>query len=528
MEELSRICGVNYQPVYDDLVSFATKTDALIGLAQEGIKVISCANIVPLYTSLVHEATCNDSMKAQVWAFTSLLLITFFGMVMVTLRASYQPIGFNEKDTGKTKFHQGNEQPSFGNIATPVSHEYVVVTTERAYQGQKLGIGIGMTQDTGAYHVSKITPDSPFWSTKLEEGMEIQQINGLDLKGQPMNVVMILLQQATSITIVADSAGAGIRSPTSLNATPHTVDAPLPSLLSIRSSNFNDLHQSISEARTSFGERSTPEYHLAALPPTRHMATVAKEEKDQKLGITLARDPQGHFTVSVLNPSSPFLIMGLEVGMRVISINDVEITGQRMADVLELMKESIGDVTVIAEEMPEGVPLPPPPSTGAIHSAAEATMTPMAYAMHNEPECTTSGEQEDTGLGVGQKNDESFLPVANARRLDAVHSADNDGNIRISYHHPQGTTIRAVCTRISRDAKLGVAFKRDHNGVYTVSDISIDSPFLGTGLAVGMRVMSINRIEITGQDMGTVTTIMRNSTGEIIIEASEQVNPEWF
>ena len=65
--------------------------------------------------------------------------------------------------------------------------------------------------------------------------------------------------------------------------------------------------------------------------------------------------------------------------------------------------------------------------------------------------------------------------------------------------------------------------------MFTISELSTDSPFLGEGLAVGMRVLSINRIDITGFDMSMVTAILRNTVGEISIEATlDQEGVEWL
>ncbi len=56
------------------------------------LQLLSCDNIVPIYTSTMYNTACDYSVSALAWSFSAFLVISFFGMIMITLRSSWHDV----------------------------------------------------------------------------------------------------------------------------------------------------------------------------------------------------------------------------------------------------------------------------------------------------------------------------------------------------------------------------------------------------------------------------------------------------
>ena len=62
-----------------------------------------------------------------------------------------------------------------------------------------------------------------------------------------------------------------------------------------------------------------------------------------------------------------------------------------------------------------------------------------------------------------------------------------------------------------------------------VNAISRESPFRHqTALRVGMRVLRINGIDITGMEMTFVMALLNQSLGQVVIDAMDNEHEEWL
>jgi hypothetical protein len=95
-EQLSQECGVDYSSTLVLLKQLQTYTMILLDSAQRSMELMSCRNIVPLYTSTIYDATCDYSITAATWIFASSFIISFFGMLMLMFRGAYYPIYYFE------------------------------------------------------------------------------------------------------------------------------------------------------------------------------------------------------------------------------------------------------------------------------------------------------------------------------------------------------------------------------------------------------------------------------------------------
>lgn len=60
------------------------------------LNLLSCDNIVPIYTNTAYNTSCEYSIAALSWSFASFLVISFFGMMMITLRSSWHNVKYLE------------------------------------------------------------------------------------------------------------------------------------------------------------------------------------------------------------------------------------------------------------------------------------------------------------------------------------------------------------------------------------------------------------------------------------------------
>lgn len=90
VETLSAQCGRDYEPLVKSLDTMTSILNTLEKAADAGLQLLSCERIVPIYIDVVYSGTCNTSIVGLTWMFSSLLIISTMGMIMIMLRSSYQ------------------------------------------------------------------------------------------------------------------------------------------------------------------------------------------------------------------------------------------------------------------------------------------------------------------------------------------------------------------------------------------------------------------------------------------------------
>ncbi|CAB9521059.1 expressed unknown protein [Seminavis robusta] len=90
VETLSFQCGRDFEPLRSSLDTVRAILDALEQAAAKGLQLLSCERIVPIYADVVYEGTCNHSVTGLTWMFSSLLVISTMGMIMIMLRSSFK------------------------------------------------------------------------------------------------------------------------------------------------------------------------------------------------------------------------------------------------------------------------------------------------------------------------------------------------------------------------------------------------------------------------------------------------------
>mmetsp|Transcript_49514 Transcript_49514/g.149218 ORF Transcript_49514/g.149218 Transcript_49514/m.149218 type:complete len:613 (-) Transcript_49514:406-2244(-) len=109
VSELNELCGSDFSDVASNLNVVETNLDKLLRSAARGLELISCESIRPLYETTFHDGLCMYSVSGFTWVFSSLLVISFCGMLMITFRSAVYDIIWWEDQDG-TKAYEGSKE----------------------------------------------------------------------------------------------------------------------------------------------------------------------------------------------------------------------------------------------------------------------------------------------------------------------------------------------------------------------------------------------------------------------------------
>jgi hypothetical protein len=124
--ELKAYCDRDYDSLNASLQQLQSIVTVLLKSVLDMIYLARCDNIVPIYQNTFYSGTCEYSVKASAWVFSSFIITSFFGFLMITLRAAYQPTKYTytyDSNYGRnSSHHQGNDQ-NMANVNVVNSNE---------------------------------------------------------------------------------------------------------------------------------------------------------------------------------------------------------------------------------------------------------------------------------------------------------------------------------------------------------------------------------------------------------------------
>jgi hypothetical protein len=248
-------------------------------------------------------------------------------------------------------------------------------------------------------------------------------------------------------------------------------------------------------------------------------ATVDKASREEKLGIGLSRDLDGVFSISRILPESPFHKTDLAIGMVVKSINGMDITGEEKGFPKDILKGTVGQVTIVAEKSKatdESWSVPPPErrSFDRKDSGNADVETNNKEMVVEEGEETQKGDAEAFNFYTMADSAAAMASTILCGGTDTTIPADSQTTTLTN-------TITATVTKTSQEEKLGLSLVRSVEGIFSVSRLSSESLFHKTDLAIGMVVKSVNGMDITGEESGFPTDILKGSVGQVTIVAEK-------
>lgn len=103
LDRLELLCGENIREIAALTGQMSTNLGILKNSSEETIQLLSCDNLVPVYTSTVYDGTCNYSIKGVTWTFAAFLVVGFMGTLMIMLRSSFLAVEELEDDESNYK-----------------------------------------------------------------------------------------------------------------------------------------------------------------------------------------------------------------------------------------------------------------------------------------------------------------------------------------------------------------------------------------------------------------------------------------
>lgn len=124
---LNVLCGKDFAPVYETLQKMHQNLQVLDGSADLTLSLLSCKRINPIYVNTFHEAACTYSVTGVTWIFSSLLVISVAGMLMITFRASWLDAEYSQPNCDDV-----NESDTRIDYEAPVLADSSVVSSKEA------------------------------------------------------------------------------------------------------------------------------------------------------------------------------------------------------------------------------------------------------------------------------------------------------------------------------------------------------------------------------------------------------------
>ncbi|KAL7464482.1 hypothetical protein ACHAXS_004819, partial [Conticribra weissflogii] len=92
LDYIEQRCGSDgFAPFLILAKSMKQNLDLLKSTVDQALMLVNCEDINRMYVNAIHDAGCTKSPVAISWIFGSLMAISVFGLIMITLRASYLP-----------------------------------------------------------------------------------------------------------------------------------------------------------------------------------------------------------------------------------------------------------------------------------------------------------------------------------------------------------------------------------------------------------------------------------------------------
>jgi hypothetical protein len=139
---------VTLQELREDLVLMVEQIKGLLSS-------LVCQDINAIYDKVIHDATCTESYFGLAWTYSSLLIMTFFGFLMLQFRAAMYPLAGLEDDDNYSWNNAKEKEMASGN-------------DNDNYKGTDEDAPAGYTQDEGLQSNNQPEGEVPMGGTAQE------------------------------------------------------------------------------------------------------------------------------------------------------------------------------------------------------------------------------------------------------------------------------------------------------------------------------------------------------------------------
>lgn len=404
----------------------------------------------------------------------------------------------------------GTESLSLSTHSKRSSHgkdEFVSVTVRKDDPSQKAGIMLE-SEANGRIYVTNIAKNGLFADSEIEIGDVVLSINGKRLtKGEGPEVLVDVIKKAESkVTVVVKKVGMAPRVP----------EKPKKDIGKVRDNNVKQRDSYYagqskhredgslafgSDAQTSTGVKPVIAYTMSA-----NKEDQRGNEIDNTAGISFVVQNKLLF-VSAIAKDSVFTSTELEVGDRVLSINDCNFRGYADANLAsKMVTKAINAVTLVIEKGVAG--FTPLPNTEAVLSD-NRSKTPTRRRRSRDSRRSTSASKR-TSSATETKPVRRMLKNSDAK---AEVSSDLESTDSVSGESFEDDIVAELGLPLSRsDYKevviaapkafsaqdVGVTFSSKKNRYIVVKKIEPTSIFTNTSLESGDIILEINDVDFRG------------------------------
>ena len=142
-------CDKDFAPVFDTFREMKNLMDMARRIVADGLDLLDCERVTSMYEDLIYEGTCTYSVQGFAWSACCLFIVSLMGMIMITLRSSFQNELLLEVDAEEIEskdFSDSNDM-----LATTLGDEDIL---ESSADDERDAVQLEMEDDSGAFDKS--------------------------------------------------------------------------------------------------------------------------------------------------------------------------------------------------------------------------------------------------------------------------------------------------------------------------------------------------------------------------------------
>jgi len=89
MSDLALVCNREYEPLQVLIGTMENILEEIRASSGRALGILDCERVVPMYTNTVYDAICKSNINGLSIVYWCLILISIFGMIMITTRSSF-------------------------------------------------------------------------------------------------------------------------------------------------------------------------------------------------------------------------------------------------------------------------------------------------------------------------------------------------------------------------------------------------------------------------------------------------------
>jgi C-terminal processing protease CtpA/Prc len=409
----------------------------------------------------------------------------------------------------------------------------VTVTANKPEVGSTIGISLNY-YDGGKIVVRSIYDHSIFYNTVLKAGFVLQSVNGTSVKGISTGDAMKLFTEAAAgdITIVAEDVGLRIAS-FAKDASNTKVGIGLKERYGgiVISSITDDSLMAGKDVKVGhllLGVNGTcckgltPKQAISLFKGLDAITVLAQEigltsviihraDQSTKVGIGL-KEIDGNIIISSLSKEGLFHGTAIKPGQRLVSVGKTDVEGMNKNEAIALFKKAIGSVTVVTDDIGlVAVSVHKDTPTTKLGIGLNTVNGVMVFSGISADGLFANTELKE-GMRLVSVNNALVEGMTKAEAIDLFKKAS--GDIFVLAEDVGFATI--TVTKDSPSAKVGIGLKDMFKSV-VISSISADGLFSNSGLKIGHKVVSVNKVNCLGMDKRAVINLFKEAESTLMV-----------